>query len=190
MLFVVFEGVDKGGKSTQTQCVADYLERYSSKAVVLTREPGGSPTGEKLRAIMLEEQMAPETELLLMSAARIEHLRNLVMPALRRGCIVICDRFVDSTYVYQGYIKGVNTTHIAYLERMMCAPKPDLLFFFSRPYQQEITDRLEDVSKAKVVQGYRARMQPWWIQVPYDTKPNVTKFISHKIMECLRKQRS
>jgi dTMP kinase len=183
MLFIVFEGVDKGGKSTHAQRVATHLRRHLDKPVVLTREPGGCTVGEKLRAIMIKEEMSPETELLLMFAARIEHLRKVIIPALDCGSIVICDRFVDSTYVYQGYIKGVDVEHIKYLEKMINAPNPDILFFFSQSYNQDITDRLEDVNRAKVVQGYRARMRPSWIEVPHSNKNNITKFITNKIME-------
>lgn len=185
MLFVVFEGLDKTGKSTHATRVASYLRRKLDQEVVLTREPGGCAVGEKLRRIMMSEDLEPKTEVLMMFAARYEHLHHVIWPALKRGAVVLCDRFVDSTYVYQGYVKGVPTTDIARMERFVCAPKPDMVFFFSHTYQDVVTDRLEDVDRQAVLGGYHARMDADWIAVPRETRQKTSQFVYQKIIDRL-----
>ena len=112
---ITFEGIDGAGKSTH---VAWYAERLRARGleVVLTREPGGTVLAERLRALLLEEPMSVDTETLLMFAARIEHLEGLIRPALARGAWVVCDRFTDSTYAYQGGGRGVAFERIEALE--------------------------------------------------------------------------
>jgi dTMP kinase len=104
--FITLEGVDGAGKSTHLQWIADQL-RVAGRELVVTREPGGTPLAEKLRALLLAEAMDPLTETLLMFAARADHVRRLIAPALERGAWVICDRFTDATLAYQGEGKGV-----------------------------------------------------------------------------------
>ena len=99
--FISFEGIDGAGKSTHIARVAE-LFRQAGRAVVLTREPGGTPLSEKLRELVLHEPMDPLTEALLMFAARREHLVQVIEPALARGDVVLCDRFTDATFAYQG----------------------------------------------------------------------------------------
>jgi dTMP kinase len=99
--FITFEGIDGAGKSTHIAFVADWL-RAKGRRVVVTREPGGTPLGEKLRELLLHEKMHLETEALLMFAARREHIAEVIAPALERGDWVISDRFTDATFAYQG----------------------------------------------------------------------------------------
>lgn len=128
--FISFEGIDGAGKSTHCTFVADLL-RDMGHQVVRTREPGGTPLGEKLRALLLAEAMGPETETLLMFAARCEHIATVIEPALARGDWVVSDRFTDATYAYQGGGRGVTETKIQVLENwVQDGLQPDLTLLF------------------------------------------------------------
>jgi hypothetical protein len=105
--FISFEGIDGAGKSTQHAWMVDRL-RQLGHTVVATREPGGTPLGEKLRGLLLSEPMHLETEALLMFAARREHVAQVIQPALARGEWVVCDRFVDASFAYQGGGRGLD----------------------------------------------------------------------------------
>lgn len=123
---VTFEGVDGAGKSTQVQAVAQALAQRSLD-FVQTREPGGTPLGESLRALGLGQDMAPLTETLLMFAARNEHCLQVIEPALRRGHWVLCDRFADASYAYQGAGRGVGLERIDGLcQWVLGSLRPDL----------------------------------------------------------------
>lgn len=117
--FITIEGIEGVGKSTALQFIQTYLTEAKCP-VVITREPGGTPIAEQIRQIFLtpnaEEPMAPETELLLMFAARAQHLARLILPALQAGKFVVSDRFVDASYAYQGAARGIDISHIAMLE--------------------------------------------------------------------------
>jgi dTMP kinase len=119
-LFISFEGIDGAGKSTHIALVAR-LFREAGRTVVLTREPGGTPMSEKLRELVLHEPMDALTEALLMFAARREHLVQVIEPALARGDVVLCDRFTDATFAYQGCGRGFDWQVLAQLERMVQA---------------------------------------------------------------------
>ena len=119
-LFISFEGIDGAGKSTHIDRVAQ-LFRQAGRAVVLTREPGGTPLSEKLRELVLHEPMEALTEALLMFAARREHLVQVIELALARGDVVLCDRFTDATFAYQGGGRGFDWQVLAQLERMVQA---------------------------------------------------------------------
>lgn len=119
-LFISFEGIDGAGKSTHIDRVAQ-LFRDAGRAVVLTREPGGTPLSEKLRELVLHEPMDALTEALLMFAARREHLVQVIEPALARGDVVLCDRFTDATFAYQGGGRGFDWQVLTQLERMVQA---------------------------------------------------------------------
>lgn len=109
-LFITFEGPEGAGKTTVIRAVAEHL-RQRGYNVVLTREPGGTPIGDQIRTVLLSPDnhaMHPETELLLFSAARAQHVRERILPALEEGAIVLCDRFADSTLAYQGYGRGLD----------------------------------------------------------------------------------
>ncbi len=119
-LFISFEGIDGAGKSTHIQRVAQSF-RDAGRAVVLTREPGGTPLSEKLRELVLHEPMDALTEALLIFAARREHLVQVIEPALARGDVLLCDRFTDATFAYQGGGRGFDWQVLAQLERMVQA---------------------------------------------------------------------
>lgn len=126
--FISFEGIDGSGKSTQARLLADHL-RAQGRDVVLTREPGGSPGAEEIRALVLQgdpDRWSAETELLLFTAARRDHLERTIRPAIAAGKIVICDRFADSTRMYQGLSRGDLRAKVDALHDLMIAVEPDL----------------------------------------------------------------
>jgi dTMP kinase len=126
--FLSFEGVDGSGKSTQARLLAETLRRMGH-AVTLTREPGGSPGAEEIRRLVLEgdpDRWSPETEILLFTAARRDHLEKTIRPALARGDVVISDRFADSTRMYQGISRGDLAETVDRLHAMMIGVEPDL----------------------------------------------------------------
>ena len=133
--FITFEGIDGAGKSTHLAYVADLL-RAAGRNVVLTREPGGTPLGEKLRELILHEPMHIETETLLVFAARREHLAQLIEPALARGDWVISDRFTDATFAYQGGGRGLPVERLDTLEQWVHPHlQPDLTLLFDVPLE-------------------------------------------------------
>jgi dTMP kinase len=136
--FITFEGGEGVGKSTQIARLAEWL-RARGREVVLTREPGGTPRAEQLRRMLLErgqEPMPESCELLLMFAARATHLENLVLPALGRGAWVLCDRFTDATYAYQGGGRGVPEGRIDMLAELVHGGfEPDLTVLLDAPVE-------------------------------------------------------
>lgn len=131
--FITVEGIDGAGKSSHVEWLAQWL-RDQGKTVVVTREPGGTALGERLRELLLNEPMHLETETLLMFAARREHLAQVIEPALARGEWVICDRFSDATYAYQGGGRGLDRAKFATLEHWVHAHlQPDLTLLFDLP---------------------------------------------------------
>jgi dTMP kinase len=134
--FITFEGGEGSGKSTQVRLLADRL-KAAGNDVVITREPGGSPLAEQVRALLLQpghSGSSPLTEALLFSAARADHLEQKIRPALGRGQWVICDRFADSTRVYQGAAGGLSDAALDTLEQMVVADTvPDLTFILDVP---------------------------------------------------------
>ena len=166
--FITFEGVDGAGKSTHLAWFAEAL-RKRGKDVLVTREPGGTPLGECLRDILLNQPMHAETEALLMFAARFEHIEQVIKPALQRGTWVVSDRFSDASFAYQGGGRGMN---VAKLEQLECWVhenfQPDLTLLFDLPVEvarqrlsKNITlDRFEqekDCFFEKVRQAYLER---------------------------------
>lgn len=144
--FISFEGIDGAGKSTHIQAFADELaQRFPKREIVLTREPGGTELGEKLRDILLHHPMHLETEALLMFAARREHLATVIEPALQSGKIVISDRFTDASFAYQGGGRGLDLAKLYELEvwaqmrlrsngvEQRYVLQPDLTFLFDLP---------------------------------------------------------
>lgn len=131
--FISFEGIDGAGKSTQHAWMVDHLRRQG-RVVVATREPGGTPLGEKLRALLLAEPMHLETEALLMFAARREHVAQVIEPALARGEWVVCDRFVDASFAYQGGGRGLDWSKLETLANWVLGDlQPDLTLIFDAP---------------------------------------------------------
>ena len=115
-LFISFEGIDGAGKSTHIDALAQAF-RAQGRAVTLTREPGGTPLAEKIRVLVLNDAMDAMTEALLVFAARRDHLQQLIEPALARGDVVLCDRFTDATFAYQGGGRGFDLETLSFLER-------------------------------------------------------------------------
>ncbi|WP_394756958.1 dTMP kinase [Rhodoferax sp.] len=137
-LFISFEGIDGAGKSTHIEALAQAFQAQG-RAVTLTREPGGTPLAEKLRVLVLNDAMDAMTEALLVFAARRDHLQQLIEPALARGDVVLCDRFTDATFAYQGGGRGFDLNTLLFLERTVQAVKglepdfirnPDLTLWF------------------------------------------------------------
>ena len=129
-VFLTFEGIDGSGKSTQARLLADTLIAEGRK-VIFTREPGGSPGAEEIRRLLVEGdpgRWSPETEILLFTAARRDHLERTILPALERGDIVICDRFADSTRVYQGVARADLRETVDVLHARMIGKEPDHTF--------------------------------------------------------------
>lgn len=128
--FITFEGIDGAGKSTHIQYVADLL-RNKNRQVVLTREPGGTVLGEKLRELLLHDKMNLETEALLMFAARRQHIAEVIEPALKRGDWVISDRFTDASFAYQGGGRGLDLDKLRQLEAWVHPHlQPDMTLLF------------------------------------------------------------
>lgn len=169
--FITLEGGEGAGKSTCLAFIRDFLAQRGLPLVV-TREPGGTPLAEEIRQLLLarrEEQVAPNAELLLMFAARAQHLQQVVLPALSRGDWVLCDRFTDATYAYQGYGRHQPMQTIRDLERLVQGDlQPGLTLLLDLPVQEGLAraaaraekDRFESEQDAffeRVRQGYRDR---------------------------------
>ncbi|MBQ4269266.1 MAG: dTMP kinase [Clostridia bacterium] len=168
--FITFEGCDGCGKSTQLKKLSDYLQR-NGVAHIFTREPGGGKISEEIRAILLNgknAEMTDECEALLYAAARAQHLSDRVEPALQEGKLVICDRYVDSSFAYQAYARGLGTDFVEKINAYALEKyQPDVTIFidlsaedaFKRKHGADENDRLEQAGLAfhnKVYAGYKA----------------------------------
>ncbi len=138
-LFISLEGIDGAGKSSHLQALADWL-RGQGRELLLTREPGGTPLAERLRELFLQREMDALTEALLVFAGRRDHLRQVIAPALARGAVVLCDRFTDATFAYQGAGRGFDHAVLAQLEDWVQADpaggpllQPALTLWFDLP---------------------------------------------------------
>ena len=168
--FITFEGIDGAGKSTHIDALADRL-RLMGQHVVCTREPGGTPLAEVLREQVLHAAMDPLTEALLVFAARRDHIQQVIAPALAQGHTVLCDRFTDATFAYQGAGRGFDNEVLATLETWVQEGlQPALTFWFDLPAETAAErraaarspDRFEQLDTAfftRVRQGYEARMK-------------------------------
>jgi len=177
-LFITLEGVDGAGKSSHLDWLAETLRRRG-QTVRLTREPGGTPLGEELRVLLLNESMHPDTEALLMFAARREHIETVIQPALAAGEVVLSDRFTDASYAYQCGGRGLDPKRLAILEEWVHGGlQPDLTLLFDVPTevagtrlaQARSPDRFEREAAAfhaRVRAAYldRARREPQRIRV-------------------------
>ena len=141
-MFITFEGIDGSGKSTQMRRFADYLRSTQERRVIVTREPGGSHIGNSIRRILLSSSGAfngihPMTEVFLFNAARIQHVTDLIKPALAEGCIVLCDRYVDSTIAYQVHGHGLDGRQVSYISAIaMDGFVPNVTFLFDVPVEE------------------------------------------------------
>jgi dTMP kinase len=176
-LFISFEGIDGAGKSTHIEGLAQAFVAQG-RAVTLTREPGGTPLAEKLRTMVLNDSMDAMTEALLVFAARRDHLLTVIEPALARGEVVLCDRFTDATFAYQGAGRGFNQQMLLILEHWVQAVpslgenfirQPDLTVWFDLPAEiaaqrlagARVPDKFESQPVEffkRVSSGYLARM--------------------------------
>lgn len=146
-MFITFEGIDGSGKTTQSKLLADYFRQiYGENSVVLTREPGGTDFAEKIRNVLLVNDIDPISELLLFVSTRCEHMKKLILPALKEGKIVICDRFIDSTIAYQGYGFGVSLELIKQLHELVGIKYPDITFILDIDVNVGLS-RAEDKNK-------------------------------------------
>jgi len=197
-LFITLEGIDGAGKSTQLTWLREFFENQG-RAVLLTREPGGTVLGEVLRTLLLNpaEAMHAETEALLIFAARREHLARVILPALADGKVVLCDRFTDATYAYQGYGSGVELNKLGVLEQWVQGSlRPDLTLLLDVPVEigrqrtagSREADRFERERAEffeRVRQGYlqRARDEPQRVFVadasgqPADIQKRLEKYL-------------
>lgn len=193
--FITFEGIDGAGKSSHVEWLAEWL-RTRGLVVHVTREPGGTELGEKLRTLLLNEAMHLETETLLMFAARREHLARLIEPALARGEWVVCDRFSDATYAYQGGGRGLDRAKFLTLEHWVHGHvQPNLTLLFDLPldvarerialasrvldrFEQERADFHERVRQAYIE---RAHNNPSRIQIvdANNSLENIRKSLEH-----------
>lgn len=155
-LFVVFEGPEGAGKTTQLTRLAEGL-RTDGYNVVTTREPGGTPLGDKLRELLLgsdDYAMLAETEALLLSAARSQHVHEVIRPALERGAVVLCDRFSDSSIAYQGGGGGMSIEELRCLERIATrGMRPDLRLLLDVPIELGLARRHKDVESVNRIDG-------------------------------------
>lgn len=174
--FITLEGGEGAGKSTCLEFITGYF-REKKIPLRVTREPGGTPLAEEIRRLLLEkrdEQVAPDTELLLIFAARAQHIDQVILPALKRGEWVLSDRFIDATYAYQGGGRGLSMDRIGCLEGLVQgAVKPDLTLLLDLPVEQGLaradaraerdrfeSEHLEFFERVRAVYRERARAEP------------------------------
>jgi len=184
--FITLEGIDGAGKSTHLSFIADLLTRRGV-SVRVTREPGGTRLGEKLRELLLDPKQTvhPDTETLLLFAARQEHLHSVIRPALAAGQCVVCDRFTDATFAYQGWGRGIDLTKLETLESWVQGQlQPDLTIYFDVPTEvarerieaTRTRDRFEQEQQAffeRVRNGYldQAARHPHRIRILDSQRP-------------------
>ena len=184
-IFITFEGCEGVGKTTQLAMLKEYFEAQKIDGL-FTREPGGTEISEKIRAVILDkshDEMFAETELLLYEAARYQHTRQVIIPALKAGKTVVCDRYIDSTTAYQAYARGLDRTQVDWLNNFaMCGAKIDATIFLdARPFantKRKADDRLELAGEefhGKVYEGFRElSADPRFIAVATDADKTVT----------------
>lgn len=149
-LFITLEGIDGSGKTSAAQSLARYMQSEHAARVVLTREPGGTAIGEQIRDIILRAQdMRPETEVLLFAAARAQHVAEVIAPALRRGDVVVSDRFVDSSLAYQWGGRGLPLDAIVRAQELaLNGVKPDVKILLDLPVDQALRRRMAEIGSA------------------------------------------
>lgn len=166
--FISLEGPDGSGKTSQAEPLAIALRQRGLK-VVLTREPGGTPTAEKLRGMLLNDPMPAKAELMLFYAARIDHIHNVIQPALDRGDVVVCDRFTDTTHAYQGYGRQLHAELKIVEDFAIGNFQPDHTLFFDVTFDESIKriskrqeklyvfEKQGEAFTRRVFQGFQAR---------------------------------
>lgn len=198
-MFISFEGIDGCGKSTQARLLADSLRREGHN-VLLTREPGGSPGAEEIRRLLVEgagERWSAETECLLFTAARRDHLERSITPALRDGQTVITDRFADSTRVYQGAARGELRELVDQLHKLMIGTEPDVTFVIDIDPTTGLArgnarggteDRFESLGlgfQEKLAVGFRALAQEYPDRVRLIDGSGTTQDVASRVLAAL-----
>jgi dTMP kinase len=199
--FITIEGGEGAGKSTNIAFIKNYLEQHG-KELIMTREPGGTPLAERIRELLLdkdEKDMCSDTELLLMFAARAQHLYEVIQPAINDGKWVICDRFTDATYAYQGGGRGIAFDRIKQLENWVQGEfRPDITIIFDLPvkvglarannrsepdrFEQEDVDFFNRVRDAYL---QRAEMEPKRYAI-VDAEPEL-EAVQHNLLQVLER---
>lgn len=179
-MFISFEGTEGVGKTTLIRKIYEHLEQQGQQ-VVLTREPGGTPMAEQIRSLLLsvnhEESMSNDTELLLMYAARAQHLQQVIMPALTEHKTVLCDRFSDASFAYQCAGRGLSQSKLQLLNENFVSHMPDITFWLDAPIETGMSrarergalDRFEQ-EKVTFFEKVRAGYQQLWEQYPERVK--------------------
>ena len=179
-MFISFEGTEGVGKTTLIRKIYEHLEQQGQQ-VVLTREPGGTPMAEQIRALLLsvnhEESMSNDTELLLMYAARAQHLQQVIVPALTEQKTVLCDRFTDASFAYQCAGRGLSQSKLQLLNENFVSHMPNITFWLDAPIETGMSrarergalDRFEQ-EKATFFEKVRAGYQQLWEQYPERVK--------------------
>ncbi|MFC1816147.1 dTMP kinase [Thermodesulfobacteriota bacterium] len=148
-MFITLEGIEGSGKTTQLKHIADFL-RKNGHDCIITREPGGTEIGEKIRRILLDpdsRDIDPLTEMLLYTADRVQHVKALLTPSLSAGKTVLCDRYFDATVVYQGYARGLDIELIEQLHQLMLAGlKPDITILLDLPPEEGLSRAWEQIN--------------------------------------------
>ena len=184
--FIVFEGPDRGGKSTQALLLVKFLKRLGHK-VVSTREPGGDEVAEKIRKILLDpkNKVSPMTELMLYEASRAQHTQNVIIPALESGASVVCERYTLSTCAYQGYGRGIDMDVINKLNDIATLNvKPDLnlVFLMSDKYFTERGENLTSDRLEQEAESFRLKMRQGYTELAQKV-PNTTIIDADKPVE-------
>ncbi|HYA14568.1 MAG TPA: dTMP kinase [Syntrophales bacterium] len=151
--FISFEGIEGCGKTTQIKLAGEYLKQ-NNIPFIITEEPGGTPIGRRIREILLNkgagEEICKETEILLFSAARAQHVKDVIIPSLKKGTVVLCDRFYDATIAYQGFGRGLDINLIRFLNDFSSSNiKPDLTFLFDLPVEVGLKRAVNRISRMK-----------------------------------------
>lgn len=206
-LFISFEGIDGAGKSTHIDTLAAAFQARG-RVVTRTREPGGTPLAEKLRAMVLNDAMDPLTEALLIFAARRDHVLTVIQPALLRGEVLLCDRFTDASFAYQGSGRGFDLAMLGTLERWVQALpgasgaqllQPDLTLWFDLPPEMaaerlkatRLPDRFEAQPAAffrLVSQGYRQRMEAEPGRITRIDGATSREQVGAQVLDCVRRK--
>ena len=198
---IVFEGVDGSGTTTQSRLLASYLSK-AGFPVTLTREPGGTPIAERIRQLVLDpslEGISPTAELFLYAASRSQHVEEVIAPSLKRGDVVICDRYIASSLAYQGYGRGLDLEVIEQVNRLAVGEcLPDATIYLLLPIevawvrlrQRDVADRLEQTGMAlqeKVSRGYQeiAKRDP--VGLVFDAQFEID-WLAERIQDALRRQ--
>ncbi len=196
-LFITFEGIEGSGKSTQCRILAQYLESLGVR-VLETREPGGTPLAEHIRDLFLQTQsrdedpLTPEAEAALVFAARSQHVVSVLRPALHQGIVVLCDRFSDSTFAYQGYGRGLNIQDLRRFNRFVTQGlTPDMTFVFDLPVRQGLARRRGESNQNRIDQealAFHARVRKGFLELAQQHPRRMIIINARRSEEAIAKQ--